>query len=101
MTTKKCSDKCPKSPDKNHCWHNIASVQAWVPSGTKQVNEFCCWCGKNRSYEVELKISYILRNLFPGEYKYNGDGRLKFYIANHRPDFPNINGKKKIIEGRK
>jgi uracil-DNA glycosylase family 4 len=47
----------------------------------------------------EKCVSYILRNLFPSEYRYNGDGRLG-YIGHYRPDFVNVNGKKKIIDIR-
>ena len=68
MTTKKCSDKCLKSPDKKHCWHNTMPGIACIPCGTKQVNEFCCWCGKNRSYIVELPTSYSVSTIKHGPF---------------------------------
>jgi len=47
---------------------------------------------------IETKMSYLLRSTLPGEYKYNGDGRLGLYFDGFAPDFPNVNGKKKVIE---
>jgi len=48
---------------------------------------------------VEKKISYIVRNICPGEYKYCGNTRAGISIDGFIPDFINIRGKKKIIEG--
>ncbi len=44
----------------------------------------------------ERKLRRILKDLFPGEYKYVGDGKV--WINSKNPDFININGQKKIIE---
>jgi G:T-mismatch repair DNA endonuclease (very short patch repair protein) len=44
----------------------------------------------------ESQLSSSLNLLFPGEYKYVGNGEI--IIAGKNPDFININGKKKIIE---
>jgi G:T-mismatch repair DNA endonuclease (very short patch repair protein) len=44
----------------------------------------------------ERKLRKILKKLFPGEYKYVGDGSV--LIGHKSPDFMNINGKKKLIE---
>lgn len=73
MTTKKCSDKnknyadektpagevfCGKSPDKTHCWHVTNPSTIYLPGGTNEVNEFCCWCGESRSYTVNVTACY-------------------------------------------
>jgi G:T-mismatch repair DNA endonuclease (very short patch repair protein) len=44
----------------------------------------------------EKKLRRILNKLFPGEYKFVGDG--KTIIGGKCPDFININGQKKLIE---
>jgi hypothetical protein len=46
--------------------------------------------------KAELKLNGILSNLYPGEWKYVGDGQ--FFISGKCPDFVNVNGQKKIIE---
>jgi len=45
----------------------------------------------------ERYLENILNNHFP-EYQYNGDGRLGIVLAGLVPDFPNVNGKKQVIE---
>ncbi len=47
----------------------------------------------NRS---ELELLAILNELFPGEYKFVGDGQL--VIGGCCPDFTNVNGQKKLVE---
>jgi hypothetical protein len=49
-----------------------------------------------RPNKPESVILSILDQLYPGEYKYTGDGKV--IIAGKMPDFINCNGKKKIIE---
>jgi len=44
----------------------------------------------------EIKLSAILASMYPGEWKFVGDGKV--IIAGKCPDFVNINGQKKIIE---
>ena len=44
----------------------------------------------------EIELQNILNELFPGEYKYVGNGEV--FINGKNPDFINCNGKKKIIE---
>lgn len=44
----------------------------------------------------ERKLRSLLNKLFPGEYKYVGDGKV--WINGKNPDFINVNGQKKIIE---
>jgi very-short-patch-repair endonuclease len=51
-------------------------------------------CGKPN--KPEKLVNSLLQNLFPGEYKYVGDGQ--FIIGGKFPDFINVNGQKKIIE---
>ncbi|ORX22574.1 hypothetical protein BVF91_10615 [Thermoanaerobacterium sp. PSU-2] len=49
-----------------------------------------------RQTRPEKLIEQRLNELFPGEYKYVGDGQL--IIGGKCPDFANVNGKKKLIE---
>lgn len=46
--------------------------------------------------KLEIHFQNYLDLLFPGEYKYVGDGQL--IIGGKCPDFVNVNGKKKLIE---
>jgi len=46
--------------------------------------------------KAEIKLLGILDEMYPGEWKFVGDGQL--LIAGKCPDFVNVNGKKKIIE---
>jgi hypothetical protein len=46
--------------------------------------------------KAERKLDALLQRLFPGEYKYTGDGTL--IIDRMNPDFANVNGQKKLIE---
>jgi len=45
----------------------------------------------------ELQLEAILKKHFP-QYEYNGDGRLGITLGGLTPDFPNVNGKKDLIE---
>jgi hypothetical protein len=47
---------------------------------------------------TEKQLDAILQLFFPGEFEYNGDGRLGMKIKKHHPDFVHINGRKKVIE---
>jgi len=51
---------------------------------------------RNKQNKTERLLEEILYELFPGEYKFVGDGQ--FILAGKCPDFININGQKKIIE---
>ena len=53
---------------------------------------------RRRPTMPEKHLSYVLRNLCPGEFGYNGDFRLGVSIGKKVPDFVNVNGKKKLIE---
>ena len=44
----------------------------------------------------ERRLRNGLNKMFPGEYKYVGDGKV--WIVGKNPDFINVNGQKKIIE---
>ena len=46
--------------------------------------------------KIEIELQTILDNLYPGEWKFVGDGQL--IIDGKSPDFVNCNGQKKIIE---
>ena len=46
--------------------------------------------------KAEKRLEKILNRLFPGEWKFVGDGKL--IIDGKCPDFANINGQKKLIE---
>ena len=56
------TEECEKSPDKMHCWHLCAPSEVFIPGGTSTVHEFCCWCGTDRSYEIEIRGSYSVVN---------------------------------------
>ena len=49
-----------------------------------------------RPTKPEKRLKKLLNRLFPGEYKYVGNGSLLVGFKN--PDFVNVNGRKKIIE---
>lgn len=49
-----------------------------------------------RPTRPEKQLYSLLNRLFPGEYKYVGDGDV--WIGGKNPDFINVNGQKKIIE---
>lgn len=53
-------------------------------------------CG--RMNNAESKLSYVLRSYYPGEWRYNGDGRVIIVAGKCMPDFVNVNGKKCVIE---
>ncbi len=46
--------------------------------------------------KAEAKLDRMLQQLFPGEYKYTGNG--SFIIDGMNPDWVNVNGQKKVIE---
>ena len=46
--------------------------------------------------KTEKKLLKLLKDYFPGEYKFTGNA--KFFIERFCPDYVNINGQKKIIE---
>jgi len=48
------------------------------------------------STKPERRLRNGLNKMFPGEYKYIGDGKV--WIAGKNPDFINVNGQKKIVE---
>jgi G:T-mismatch repair DNA endonuclease (very short patch repair protein) len=52
--------------------------------------------GRQHPNKIEVRMTIILDNLFPGEWRFTGDGSL---VINHgNPDFANVNGQKKLIE---
>jgi len=46
----------------------------------------------------ETRLINILNEICPGEFEYNGDGRVMIIGGRYSPDFVNVNGKKKLIE---
>ena len=52
--------------------------------------------GFNSPNKQEIKLGNILDSLYPGQYKFVGDGQI--VIAGKCPDFINVNGQKKLIE---
>lgn len=46
--------------------------------------------------QAEQKLDLLIQSLYPGEYKFTGDG--SFIIDRKAPDWTNINGKNKLIE---
>jgi 5S rRNA maturation endonuclease (ribonuclease M5)/intein/homing endonuclease len=46
----------------------------------------------------ETRLINILNDICPGEFEYNGDGRVMVLGGRYSPDFVNVNGKKKLIE---
>lgn len=49
-----------------------------------------------RPNRPEVYVRELLKNNFPGEYRFTGDG--SFLIDGLNPDFTNVNGQKKVIE---
>lgn len=50
----------------------------------------------HRKTKPEIALEAILQRVFPGEWKYVGDGQV--IIDGRNPDFINVNGKKAVIE---
>jgi hypothetical protein len=50
----------------------------------------------NKPNKSEMKLFDILESMYPGEWKFVGDGQV--VIDGKCPDFINVNGQKKIIE---
>ena len=48
--------------------------------------------------KAEVALGDILQNLYPAQFKYNGDFRLGIVLNRCIPDFVNVNGKKQVIE---
>jgi G:T-mismatch repair DNA endonuclease (very short patch repair protein) len=89
--------------DQNSIYHSEEFVEGRRKRAIEQYqNNPNCGIRKEQEYKImnrpERGLSYLLRNLCPGEFKYNGNGRQGFNIFGHYPDFVNVNGKKKIIE---
>jgi hypothetical protein len=68
-----------KTPEEQKIW-----IQSIMAGSKKSPNK------------LELELLNTLNEMFPGEYKFVGDGQV--IIDGKVPDFININGQKKIIE---
>jgi hypothetical protein len=53
---------------------------------------------KNMMTDIEKALSYLLRHIAPGEFRYNGNGRLHLNFDGIFPDFVNVNGRKQVVE---
>ena len=77
--------ECLKAPDGKHCWHNITPLSVcFIPGGSTQGADICCWCGKMREYEIKPSASYT--------YSYNqadhGPHAPKYHVVNNnQPPF--------------
>jgi len=71
--------------------------ERWQKSGyrKKYLKAIFIGCSKSPT-KPERRLRNGLNKMFPGEYKFVGDG--KTFIGGKCPDFININGQKKIIE---
>lgn len=78
------------SVSRTHMWANMDKEKRhkWIRSIHKAVSRV--------PNKPETFLTNLLDDLFPGEWKYVGDGQM--VIAGKCPDFVNINGQKKIIE---
>lgn len=106
--TGKCSGTNNPNYGKKH-----PEVAAAVSKANKGNHNLGGWLGKhlypetiekilrNRTYSCpnnfEKKLIKLIDEACPSEYKFVGDG--SFIIGGLNPDFANINGKKKLIEG--
>lgn len=76
-----------------------ASKRVWAGTSEEKKNQ---WQGKIRKSlqcfpnKPETAVLSILDSLYPGEWKFVGDGQV--IISGKNPDFINVNGQKKIIE---
>jgi hypothetical protein len=63
----------------------------------KMVNNFGEYYNGRVTTKTEKKLSYVLRGLYPGEFRLNNRGQV-MVILGMSPDFVNVNGKKKCID---
>ena len=74
--------------------HRLASKKLW--QDLKYVRKTLAGVAQKPTHPEE-RLDGILQSNLP-EFQYNGDGRLGIVLAGLVPDFPNVNGKKQIIE---
>lgn len=89
----------------------IPPITPMTPEGRRRMIEARIKCWQNPEYRErqikavmkrstpnkwELQLYSLLEKMYPGEWKFVGDGQV--IIAGKCPDFININGQKKIIE---
>lgn len=76
---------------------SLTKIESWKdPTFRKKMIKALFKGNKKRPTKPEKKLRRGLNKLFPGEYKYVGDGQ--FIIGGRNPDFINVNSQKKIIE---
>jgi len=73
-----------RSVNQEQLWQGSEYIQMQMKARNVQPNK------------AELRLSDLLKQFLPNEYKYVGDG--EFILAGKCPDFINTNGQKKIIE---
>jgi hypothetical protein len=95
---------------KNSKWHKDDSKRGGSHYSKKHMKKMAVrsWVNKDSHVKAtlagnrikpnrkECRLMALLNGLFPGEYKYVGDG--DFIVGGKCPDFLNINGQKKLIE---
>jgi G:T-mismatch repair DNA endonuclease (very short patch repair protein) len=93
--------KCKYNSNEYHGKLSRSAKKVWDNKSEKEklaiINR---WQGNNNGgmTKPEKKVSYLLRYMYPGDFRYNGDGRQGFSVFGHPPDFINVNGKKQAIE---
>jgi len=72
-------------------------TRLWQDSNYAERQIRASFAGNNlKPTKPERRLRNGLNKMFPGEYKYVGDGQI--FIGYKNPDFVNVNGQKKIIE---
>lgn len=100
-TRKRLSDSHRGIPlSKNHRESiGKASKGVWARISEEKKNEWAANIRKGQQCfpnKPESAILLILDSMYPGEWKFVGDGKV--IISGKNPDFINVNGQKKIIE---
>jgi very-short-patch-repair endonuclease len=71
-----------------------ATKRQWEdPEAVKKIT-----AGWHKKTRLEQQINTLLQQLFPNEFAYNGCFECGITIDRLIPDFPNVNGQKKVIE---
>jgi len=86
--TEKTKEKMRRSNRTYLLWQN--------PKYKRRQLEAICRGNQRKITKPERRLRNGLNKMFPGEYKFVGDGKV--WIVGKNPDFINVNGQKKIIE---
>jgi hypothetical protein len=93
------SQKGKKHSERTKKKRRLSLKRAWANKSVEERDKWVYAIHANlaiRPNKPETAILNILNSLYPGEWKYVGDGEV--VIAGKIPDFINVNGQKKIIE---